>query len=85
MVAESVKSGNPKIIKKVAATLKLRLSEVSRGALTTPLRFIFWTLKNPPLFRRGSVKKNRYLLLDRELKLPFLFSKLEVLIFLETT
>lgn len=38
-------NGAANILKKVAATLGFDLSEVSRGALTTPLRFRLWTLK----------------------------------------
>ena len=38
-------NGAANILRKVAATLGLNLSGVSRGALTTPLRFRFWTLK----------------------------------------
>jgi len=38
-------NGAANILRKVAATLGFNLSGVSRGALTTPLRFRFWTLK----------------------------------------
>jgi len=38
-------NGAANILRKVAVTLGLNLSEISRGALTTPLRFRFWTLK----------------------------------------
>jgi len=38
-------NGAANILRKVAATLGLNLRGVSRGALTTPLRFRFWTLK----------------------------------------
>jgi len=38
-------NGAANILRKVAATLGLNLSGVSRGALTTPLRSRFWTLK----------------------------------------
>ena len=37
-------NGAANILRKVATTLRLNLSGVSRGALTTPLRFRFWTL-----------------------------------------
>jgi lycopene cyclase CruP len=37
-------NGAANILRKVAATLRLNLSGVSRGALTTPLRSRFWTL-----------------------------------------
>ena len=37
-------NGAANILRKVAATLGLNLKGVSRGALTTPLRFRFWTL-----------------------------------------
>ncbi|AFY50165.1 transposase, IS605 OrfB family, central region [Nostoc sp. PCC 7524] len=43
-------NGAANIISKVAATLGINLSGVSRGALTTPLRVHLWTLKNPPTF-----------------------------------
>jgi IS605 OrfB family transposase len=43
-------NGAANIISKVAATLGINLSGVSRGALTTPLRVYLWTLKNPPTF-----------------------------------
>ncbi|MBE9051007.1 transposase [Nostocales cyanobacterium LEGE 11386] len=43
-------NGAANIISKVAATLGINLSGVSRGALTTPLRVRLWTLKNPPTF-----------------------------------
>ncbi len=41
-------NGAANIISKVATTLGLDLSGVSRGELTTPLRVRLWTLKNPP-------------------------------------
>ncbi|WP_339382015.1 transposase [Tolypothrix tenuis] len=43
-------NGAANIVSKVAATLGINLSGVSRGALTTPLRVHLWTLKNPPTF-----------------------------------
>jgi len=41
-------NGAANILAKVAATIGLDLSGASRGALTTPLRVRFWTLKNLP-------------------------------------
>lgn len=41
-------NGAANIIRKVATTLKLDFSGVSRSALTTLLRVRLWTLKNPP-------------------------------------
>jgi putative transposase len=38
-------NGAANILRKVATTLELNLDGVGRGALTTPLRFRFWTLK----------------------------------------
>jgi putative transposase len=38
-------NGAANILRKVATTLGFNLSGVGRGALTTPLRFRFWTLK----------------------------------------
>jgi lycopene cyclase CruP len=38
-------NGAANILRKVATTLGLGLSGVGRGALTTPLRFRLWTLK----------------------------------------
>lgn len=43
-------NGAANIIRKVATTLKLDFSGVSRSALTTLLRVRLWTLKNPPTF-----------------------------------
>jgi putative transposase len=41
-------NGAANIIRKVATTLGLCLEGVGRGALTTPLRFRLWTLKESP-------------------------------------
>ncbi|MCL1472667.1 RNA-guided endonuclease InsQ/TnpB family protein [Argonema antarcticum] len=41
-------NGAANILRKVATTLEFDLSGVGRGALTTPLRFRLWTLKESP-------------------------------------
>ena len=41
----AAKHGAANILRKVATTSGLNLDGVGKGALTTPLRFRFWTLK----------------------------------------
>lgn len=50
-------NGAVNIVRKVATTLGLDLSGVSRGALITPLRVRLWTLQESPDFRQPSEAK----------------------------
>ena len=50
-------NGATNIIRKVARTAGINLSELSRGALTTPVRIRLWTLnESPSRSERGAVK-----------------------------
>ena len=46
-------NGAANILRKVSGRLKFNLSQLTRGALTTPLRVHFWTAQLPRRFSAG--------------------------------